>query len=44
MLPFCGSSRHAPHFCELSKSKLGKLYGDEAESRCELRTEMPSQS
>lgn len=24
-----------PHFGELSKSKLGKLYGDEAESRGE---------
>lgn len=43
MLPFCGSSRHAPHFCELSKSKPLKLYGDEAKSRCEPHTEKPSQ-
>ena len=33
-----------PHFGELSKSKPSKLYGDEAESRCELRTGKPSQS
>ena len=43
MLPFCCSSRDAPHFRELSKSKLGKLYGDEAKSRCEPHAEMPSQ-
>lgn len=33
-----------PHFGELSKSKLSKLYGDEAKSRCEPRTGKPSQS
>ena len=33
-----------PLFGELSKSKLSKLYGDEAKSRCKLRAEMPSQS
>ena len=33
-----------PHFGELSKSKLSKLYGGEVESRCEPHTEMPSQS
>ena len=33
-----------PHFGELSKSKPSKLYGGEAESRCEPRTGKPSQS
>ena len=32
-----------PSFGVLSKSKPSKLYGDEAESRCEPHTEMPSQ-